>query len=317
MYRYESKHPEHTPYELSTDYQLFINSYADHCGIVSIDELLRLYVQQFGDPGIDYGTLRNAAASRTLACGGASGVWEHDGVEYAPSLSLSDAGYVEWYRHYLERHYWGELEPCGEEEPPGLPGHVGALCERLVENHEAHPVRELTLEQLMHGRTQRINSSPGVARLVDELLKVRMRRQDRPKKRATERSIIVSRVSSRMLLATTLIDVGNSRAYEDAQYLMTYTFPRGSRDFDLLRDEPDPKVLLAAEVAYRELPLWGLNGWSQNEVRQQELVGVWGETRPRRDDGRPGETGGAHETECAYDDRFASESHYAFDDIPL
>lgn len=317
MYRNEYKHPEHTPYELSSDYQLFVNSYADHCGIVSVEELLRLYVQQFGDVAMDYVTLRDAAAGRALACGGACGVWEHDGVEYALSLSLSDAGYVEWYRHYLERHYWGELEPYVEEEPPGLPEHVSALCERLVENHEANPLRELTLGQLMQGRVQRINSSPGVARLVEELLKVRMRRQDRPKKRATERSVIASRVSSRMLLATTLIDVGNSRAYEDAQYLMTYTFPRGSRDFDPLRDEPDPKVLLAAEVAYRELPLWGLNGWSQNEVRQQELAGVWGDARPRREASRPGEPEGPHETECAYDDHFVSEDRYAFDNVPL
>ena len=45
--------------------------------------------------------------------------------------------------------------------------------------------------------------------------------------------------------------------------------PPGPRDYDPFRDEPDPNVLLAMEKVYRELPLWGLNGWNQEEVRQQ------------------------------------------------
>lgn len=37
------------------------------------------------------------------------------------------------------------------------------------------------------------------------------------------------------------------------------------------RQRPGAEVLLAMEKVSRELPLWGLNGWSQEEVRAQML----------------------------------------------
>ena len=42
---------------------------------------------------------------------------------------------------------------------------------------------------------------------------------------------------------------------------------------DPFRDEPDPNVLLVTEKFYRELPLWGLNSRSQEEVSSRSSRG--------------------------------------------
>lgn len=317
MSRYEKERPQYSLYELASSTETFVDAYADHCGIIAIDELVRLYAKLFPDFGMDYESMREAAGRRPRARGGTCGTWEHDGREYALCPSISDAGYMGWYTHLLMRHYWGEDEGLRDEEPPGLARHERALRAMLVEHHEAHPVKELTLEELAQGRLQRIMSCPGVTRLVDELLRVRMRRPDRPKRRVTERGFITVCAGRRMCLASTMIDIGNSRAYEDAQHLMTCTFPQGSCDFDPLRDEPDPKVLLAAEVAYRELPLWGLNGWSQNEVREQELADVRERAEPRRDAAREDDVGDAYDDRHASEGRAEGEGGHEYDDIPL
>lgn len=274
MPSHEYERFQHTTHKSPSSAGVFIDAYAGHCGIVAIDELVRLYVRTFPGSPMDYATMRAAAEDRRLTYGDRCDVWEHDGTEYALAPSLSNAGYAEWYYHHLKRHYWGEYEDRYVESLPGLPERENALRTKLVEAHGTLPVRVLTADEVAMSRSLRIGSYPCVTRLVEELLKVRMRRPDRPKKRATERGLISSKVGSRMRLASTMIDVENSRAYEDAQHLMTFTFPKGSCDFDPLRDEPDPKVLLAAEVAYRELPLWGLNGWSQSETRLRELSGM-------------------------------------------
>lgn len=280
MTKYEPCRYQYTPHEIAANPELFVDAYTDHCGIVAIDELVRLYAKTCPDFVMDYASMRAASEGRPRPQGGAPLTWGHGGREYALSASLSSAGYEDWFYYHLKRQCWGELEGQGDERPPRLPWREEALRARLVRSHEARPVKELTLDQLARGRAQRIGSAHGVKRLVEELLKVRMRRTDTPKRRATERGIIAAHVGSLACLASTAIDVGSSRAYEDAQRLMVYTFPEGSCDFDPFRDEPDPKVLLAAEVAYRELPLWGLNGWSQSEVRRQELDAL-------RDDDEP------------------------------
>lgn len=105
---------------------------------------------------------------------------------------------------------------------------------------------------------------------VEALLDVRVSRPDRPR-RDDMRFYIAHHTSRVVLRASTMIDVNSNSAYEDAEFLMIYTYPPGPRDYDPFRDEPDPNVLLAMEKVYRELPLWGLNGWNQEEVRAQML----------------------------------------------
>lgn len=108
------------------------------------------------------------------------------------------------------------------------------------------------------------------ALLIEELLAIRLGRKGRAEK-DEERFKIAQEVNRSALIASTMIDVNGNSAYEDAEFLMIYTYPPGPRDYDPFRDEPDPNVLLAMEKVYRELPLWGLNGWNQEEVRAQEI----------------------------------------------
>ena len=105
-------------------------------------------------------------------------------------------------------------------------------------------------------------------RLVEALLDVRVSRPDRPR-RDDMRFYIAHHTNRVVLRASTMIDVSSNSAYEDAEFLMIYTYPPGPRDYDPFRDEPDPNVLLSMEKVYRELPLWGLNGWNQEEIRAQ------------------------------------------------
>lgn len=107
-------------------------------------------------------------------------------------------------------------------------------------------------------------------RLVEALLDVRVSRPDR-QRRDDMRFYVAHHTNRVVLRASTMIDVSSNSAYEDAEFLMIYTYPPGPRDYDPFRDEPDPNVLLAMEKVYRELPLWGLNGWNQEEVRAQML----------------------------------------------
>ena len=219
---------------------------------------------------MDYATMREAAAQRSASWNGTCKTWsDEDGVEYALAAAFSDAGHAEWFFYYIKHNDWEHMDRYEKELPQELE-HERELRAELAKRHHAHPIKELTVDELAKGHRALIEEAPCVKRLTDELLDIRVSRKDRAKK-DLERFGMAQEVNRIARLASTMIDVSSYHAYEDAQFLMIYTYPPGPRDYDPFRDEPDPTVLLATEQVYRELPLWGLNGWSQEEVREQML----------------------------------------------
>lgn len=261
---------QHTPFEVASDPEAFADTYAELCGIIPIDSLVDLYHKAFPELPMDYSTMCEAAAGRPVSWNGTCGTWsDGDGVEYALASAFSDAGHAEWFFYYIKHNDWEHMDRYKKELPQELE-HERELRAELARRHRTHPIKELTVDELAKGHSALIEEAPCVKRLTDELLNIRVSRKDRAKK-DLERFRVAQEVQRVARLASTMIDVSSYRAYEDAQFLMIFTYPPGPRDYDPFRDEPDPNVLLATEKVYRELPLWGLNGWSQEEVRQKEL----------------------------------------------
>lgn len=267
--RIMSERNEHTPLEVASDPESFADTYAELCGVIPIDDLINLYVRTFPELPMDYETMRKAASLRPASWNGTCKTWTHEGVEYALASAFSDAGHAEWFFYHIKHNDWEHMDRYEKELPQELE-HERELRAELVKRHRAHPIRELTFDELVMGHSALVEEAPCVKRLVEALLDVRISRPDRPRK-SEERFYIAHNVKRVARLASTMIDVNSNRAYEDAQFLMIYTYPLGPRDYDPFRDEPDSNVLLAMEKVYRELPLWGLNGWNQEEVRAQML----------------------------------------------
>ena len=261
---------KHTPFEIASDPEAFADAYAELCGIVPVKDLVNLYQITFPALTMDYATMREAAAQRSASWNGTCKTWsDEDGVEYALAEAFSDAGHAEWFFYYIKHNDWEHMDRYKKELPQELE-HERELRAELAKRHRAHPIKGLTVDELAKGHSALIEEAPCVKRLTDELLNIRVSRKDRAKK-DLERFRIAQEVKRVARLASTMIDASSYRAYEDAQFLMIYTYPPGPRDYDPFRDEPDPNVLLATEQVYRELPLWGFNGWSQEEVREQML----------------------------------------------
>lgn len=265
MYEREKR----TPLELASDPKAFANTYAELCGVIPIDDLVDLYRKAFPELPMDYETMRKAAAGRAASWNGVCETWTHEDVEYALAAPFSDAGHAEWFFYYIKHNDWEHMDRYKKELPQELE-HERELRAELVERHRAHPIKELTFDELVRGHRALIEEACCVKRLVEALLDVRVSRPDRPR-RDDMRFYIAHHTNRVVLRASTMIDVSSNSAYEDAEFLMIYTYPPGPRDYDPFRDEPDPNVLLAMEKVYRELPLWGLNGWNQEEVRAQML----------------------------------------------
>ena len=260
----------HAPFEVASDPEAFADTYAELCGIIPIDDLVDLYHKAFPELPMDCSTMCEAAAGRPASWNGTCGTWsDSDGVEYALASAFSDAGHAEWFFYYIKHNDWEHLDRYKKELPQELE-HERELRAELAQRHHAQPIKELTFDELVKGHPALIIEAPCVKRLADELWDIRISRKGRTRK-DLEQFKITQEVNRAARLASTMIDVGNNRAYEDAQFLMIFTYPPGPRDYDPFCDEPDPNVLLAMERVYRELPLWGLNGWSQEEVLQQEL----------------------------------------------
>lgn len=265
---YEREH--HAPFEVASDPEAFADTYAELCGIIPVDDLVNLYRKAFPELPMDYATMREAAAERPASWNGTCKTWsDEDDVEYALASAFSDAGRAEWFFYHIKHTDWEHMDRYEKELPKELE-HERKLRAELAKRHCAHPIKELNFEDLVKGHQILIEEAPCVKRLMDKLLEIRLGREDRAKK-DLERLRIAQEVKRVARLASTMINASSNRAYEDAQFLMIYTYPSGPRDYDPFRDEPDSNVLLATEKVYRELPLWGLNGWSQEEVRQQEL----------------------------------------------
>ena len=263
---------QHTPFEVASDPESFADTYAELCGIIAIDDLIRLYARTFPELPMDYETMREAAAQRPASWNGACETWTHEGVEYALASAFSDSGHAEWFFYHIKHNDWEHMDRYEKELPAELERERELRAE-LVERHRARPIKELTFDELVKGHPALIEEAPCTQRLIEELLAIRLGRGDQAEK-DVERLRIAQEVNRSALIASTMIDVNGNRAYEDAEFLMIYTYPPGPRDYDPFRDEPDPNVLLAMEKVYRELPLWGLNGWNQEEVRQQTFERV-------------------------------------------
>lgn len=260
----------HTPFEVASDPEAFADTYAELCGIISIDDLINLYGKAFPELPMDYSVMREAAARRPASWNGACETWaDVDGVEYALATAFSDAGHAEWFFYHIKHNDWEHMDRYERELPQELE-HERELRAELVKRHRAYPVKELTFDELAKGHPALIEEAPCVKRLANALLDIRVSRKDHSKRNG-EQFCITHNVKRVACLVATMIDVSSSHACEDAQFLMIYTYPPGPRDYDPFRDEPDPNVLLAMEKVYQELPLWGLNGWSQEEMRRQEL----------------------------------------------
>ena len=261
---------QHTPFEVASDPEAFADTYAELCGVIPVDDLVNLYRKAFPELPMDYATMREAAAERPASWNGTCKTWsDEDDVEYALASAFSDAGHAEWFFYYIKHNDWEHMDRYEKELPQELE-HERELRAELAKRHRAHPIKELTVDELAKGHPALSEEAPCVKRLTNKLLEIRLSRKDRAKKNL-ERLRVAQEVNRVARLASTMIDVDSNRAYEDAQFLMIYTYPPGPRDYDPFRDEPDPNVLLATEKVYRELPLWGLNGWSQEEVRKQML----------------------------------------------
>lgn len=258
---------QHAPLEVASDPEAFADTYAELCGIIPIDDLVELYVKAFPELPMDYETMRGAAAQRPASWNGVCKTWTHEGVEYALAAAFSDSGHAEWFFYNIKHNDFEHMDRYEKELPAELE-HERELRAKLVKRHLAHPIKELTFDELVKGHPALIEEAPCTQRLIEELLAIRLGRKDRARK-DTERFRIAQEVNRSALIASTMIDVNGNRAYEDAEFLMIYTYPLGPRDYDPFRDEPDPNVLLATEKVYRELPLWGLNGWNQEEIRAQ------------------------------------------------
>ena len=256
----------HTPFEVASDPEAFADTYAELCGIVPIGDLVGLYQKAFPDIPMNYATMREAAAQRPASWNGTCGTWSDEShVEYALSAALSDAGHAEWFFYYIKHNDWEHMSRYERELPQELEN-ARQLRAELVRRHQKHPIKELTFDTLAKGHQCLIEEAPCVRRLVDTLLGLRMQRPDHPNQK-NERGYIAHHARRVAAIASTVIDPSAGSAYEDARFLMIYTYPPGPRNYDPFHDEPDPGVLLAMEKVYRELPLWGLNGWSQEEVQ--------------------------------------------------
>lgn len=261
---------QHTPFEVASDPEAFADTYAELCGVIPIDDLVDLYRKAFPELPMDYETMRGAAAGRLASWNGTCRTWsDSDGVEYALAGAFSDAGHAEWFFYHIKHNDWEHIDRYEKELPQELE-HERELRADLAKRHHAQPIKELTFDELVKGHPALIDEAPCVKRLVDELCDICINRKGHAKK-DLDRFELTQEANRVAQLASTMIDIRNYRAYEEAQFLMIFTYPPGPRDYDPFRDEPDPNVLLATEKVYRELPLWGLNGWSQEEVRQKEL----------------------------------------------
>lgn len=261
---------QRTPLEVASDPKVFADTYAELCGVIPIDSLVSLYSKAFPNLPMSYATMREAAAQRSASWNGVCETWsDEDDVEYALSAAFSDAGHAEWFFYYIKHNDWEHMDRYKKELPQELERERELRAE-LAKRHRSYPIKELTVDELVKGHRALIEEAPCTQRLIEELLTIRLSRKDRAKK-DLERFQITQEVNRVAHLASTTIDTNSNRAYEDAEFLMIYTYPTGPRNYDLFRDEPDANVLLATEKVYRELPLWGFNGWSQEEMRQQEL----------------------------------------------
>lgn len=272
---------EHTPYEIASDPESFADTYAELCCLVPIDELVRLHRRQFPELNMDRDTMREAATQRPAGWSGPCNVWEHEGVEYAQAAAVSNSGHSEWFFYHLKHNYYDQIGDYNKLLPKELEREQH-YREHLVKLHGNRPIKELTFDQLVSGHRDLIVKNPSVGRLVDALVALRTQRPDHPRER-DERFYLEYLTHHEAELVSTMSDLTFYDAYERAAFLMIYTFKPGPRDYDPFKDEPDAQVLLATEVMFRSLPLWGLNGWSLEEVRAQELEKSLGAPYPAGD----------------------------------
>lgn len=213
---------QHAPLEVASNPEAFADTYAELCGIIPIDALVELYVKAFPERPMDHEIMREAAAQRRASWNGTCKTWTHDGVEYALASPFSDAGHAEWFFYHIKHNDFEHMDRYDKELPAELE-HKWELRAELVKRHLAHPIKELTFNELVKGHPALIEEAPCTQRPIEELLAIRLGRKDRAKK-DMERFRIVQEVNRTALIASTMIDVSSNRAYEDAEFLMIYTF---------------------------------------------------------------------------------------------
>lgn len=273
---------EHPPLEVATDPEAFADTYAELCGVISIDELVRLYGDVFPDFAMDHPTMRRAAAGRAASWDATCRTWRHEGVEYALAEGLSNAGWEEGSRGLppLGTEASGAGAP-GPSAPPGLllaeagmgssRRRLRARRETLAALHAGLPVRRLTFDELVMGKKRIVEGLPSVQCLRGALVALAVSARghtadEGPRHRA-------ARLAERAghLLSTQVPRDGE--AVDVARALAAALLGPG-HELDADGNPWDQRLLVSTRALCDEVPRWDLNGWSVRAVRE-------GAARPR------------------------------------
>lgn len=268
---------EHPPLEVATDPEAFADTYAELCGVISIDELVRLYGDVFPDFAMDHPTMRRAAAGRTASWDATCRTWRHEGVEYALAEGLSNAGWEEGSRDLPSL---GTGASC-PGVPPGLllaEASMGssrmrlrARRETLAALHAGLPVRRLTFDELVMGKKRIVEGLPSVQDLRGALAALATSARGHTADEGPRHRAARLAVRAGHLLSTQAPRDGE--AVDVARALAAALFGPG-HELDVGDDPWDQRLFVSIRALCDEVPRWDLNGWSVRAVRE-------GAARPR------------------------------------
>lgn len=248
--------------------KVFVDSYAERCGIVAMDELCNLYRTSFPSEYVDYDELRDAAAERPAGTFGSCGVWTHGGVEYALATALSNAAENErffesmrakaddnpfWYQHYQAL----------------LPQRIRALRrkrEELLGQHRNLAPRLLSVDELAQGHLGFVRNASSMEGVVRELFVLMVCNPDASGEEPDRHALRdgAARVVEEILLEyPTPSDAATKNC---AARLLCLTQAPESPEALECRGLPRELVRASSRILH-ELPRWTLNGWSANELR--------------------------------------------------
>lgn len=268
------------PIEIAADPAHFAMVYGDACGLIAVEELVVLYRETFPDGMITYEAMRDAAANRMVSWNGVSGIWNHDGVEFALGDAFTEAGNIEGlfydYKHNCTDEDWFAAYRRD------LPAHLDFIERERVRYlglHERIGVRALSVEELTPDYWRRLTGLAAYADLIGVVLEELEKNTNEGRRsqayyRKRDRFEIENNSWHYLYHVSQMSDGERDKLVPIAQAMTMYAFPIGGFYYDPVDDPPNPAVLAAVERYYESVPLWGLNGWSIRELYENRLPPV-------------------------------------------
>ncbi len=245
----------------------FVDRYAEACGIVSVPDLIAIHAEAFPEVPVTYDEMAQAAGNLVSGFSQPRKTWSFQGTEYALSCALSDAGVSE--AVFYDAKHQGRT--CGEQDVREAIRRAEGHREELVELHGRLPVKRVFDWDFPWPWRDGARDTPSVQALIDCIC---ARRGPKPQSRQarSERMVVGSDVERVARLIMTMNDNMEDELDGYARSLSLDALPPSRRTIEAMDAEPLQEVLEAVIRVYDESSLWGLNGWSPQEVRTGKVT---------------------------------------------